>query len=126
MREKNASATIWDKLGISLSVLCAIHCLTFPILFSLLPLWHGHHAAEEWIHVVFLILIIPTIYLVMKGHHIRLVTFLLIGGFSVLVLGLILGFMHFEILETVVTVIGSVLLISGHFLNYRSHQIHTH
>ena len=126
MREHNASARIWDKLGISLSVLCAIHCLTFPILFSLLPLWHGHHAAEEWIHVVFLIFIIPTIYLVMKGQHTRLVTFLLMGGFGVLVTGLIVGVMHFETLETVITVFGSTLLISGHYLNFRSHQTHQH
>jgi len=37
----------WDRLGIGLSALCAVHCLLTPVVLSLLPLWHTLHALRS-------------------------------------------------------------------------------
>jgi len=115
----------WDRLGIGLSGLCALHCLLMPVVLSLIPLWPTLRTVNAWVHPALLVLILPVVIGALRrvrrtGH---IATAALLGvGFLVLV-GAWLG--H-DVLgavgERIGTVLGSALLIAGHVLNWRSHR----
>lgn len=125
MSEKNISiSVIWDKLGLSLSVLCAIHCLFIPVMIALLPLSPVALTIEHWMHPIFAVLIAPTIfYAVRRSHFNSKIVSLLSVGFLFIIAGWLIGdFWLGHTFETVTTLIGSILLIAGHWYNYRHHQ----
>ncbi len=123
--EKSITASIlWDKFGLGISTICAIHCLFFPVLIALLPLTSIAPFFTEWIHPIFIALIAPTVYFASKRSHFdKTITLLLVSGLAFILIGWLVG--H-ELLgfwfETSSTFIGSILLVRGHWLNYRHHQ----
>lgn len=122
------SKTVWDRLGIGLSGLCAVHCLLIPLVAALLPLWPVAESVHVWSHPVLFLLIVPTVWLALRngGYRRRSVTLLLLGGLSTVGMAGLLhdvtGLLASEWGEAVITLAGSVQLISGHGLNYRSHR----
>jgi hypothetical protein len=123
--QKSLSASvIWDRLGIGISTVCAIHCLFFPVLIATLPMWGFASILHEWAHPVFIVLIAPTVYIASKRSHFnKLVTATLTAGLALIILGWILGHHLLGIwFETAFTVAGSGLLIMGHWKNYRHHR----
>lgn len=116
---------LWDRIGIGISSICAIHCLILPVLISLLPLWGFTSFMHEWAHPLFIILLVPTIYYAARRSYYdrKIVGFLLTGLILVLV-GWLAGHHWFGLLfETLVTMAGSIFLIAGHWLNYRHHRV---
>jgi hypothetical protein len=115
----------WDRLGIGLSGLCALHCLLMPVALSVLPLWPALQALHAWVHPALLLLMLP----VLGGalHRARgtghVTTAVLLGlGFLVLV-GAWWGHDTWGAVgERIGTVTGSALLIAGHVLNWRQHR----
>jgi hypothetical protein len=125
LAEKSITASIlWDRFGLGLSAICAIHCLFFPVLVALLPLLSVSPFLAEWLHPLFIVLIAPTVYFASKRSHFdRKITRLLGSGFLLVLAGWLIG--HFWLgfwVETGSTLAGSLLLIRGHWLNYRHHQ----
>ncbi|MEO1021862.1 MAG: MerC domain-containing protein [Bacteroidota bacterium] len=111
----------WDRLGISLSILCAIHCLFFPLFISVMPLVPSDGWLEELIHLLFFLLIAPTVWFAVKDAiHRSKVFILLLTGVVLIAIALIAGSYIGELTETVITLIGSSLLIAGHWTNYRT------
>src|SRR5690625_5907200 len=53
---------LWDRIGIGISGICAIHCLILPVLISLMPLWGFTSFMHGWAHPIFLLLLVPTIF----------------------------------------------------------------
>jgi hypothetical protein len=119
------ASLIWDRLGISVSGICAIHCLVVPVIISILPLWSFANLFHSWMHPVFILLLIPVVYFaVRRSHFDRTITVILFAGFSFVVIGWLLG--HFWLgflFETFMTLLGSGMLIAGHWLNYRHHRV---
>lgn len=125
MSEKSFTASVlWDKLGIGISGICAIHCLVVPVLVAVLPLWGFTTMMHDWLHPIFILLILPTVYFASKRSHFdKKITWLLSAGFLLVLIGWFPG--HFWIglwFETTLTIFGSGLLITGHWFNYRHHQ----
>lgn len=125
LSEKSLTASIlWDKFGIGVSGICAIHCLFFPAIISLLPVFTFAPYLHEWAHPLFLVLLLPIVYYAAKRSHFdRRITSLLVIGFLFVLAGWLLG--HFWLglaVETTLTLIGSFVLIAGHWLNYRHHR----
>lgn len=122
------SKTVWDRLGIGLSGLCAVHCLLFPLVVALLPLWPVAESIHLWSHPVLFLLIVPTVWLALRngGYRRRGVSLLLLGGLATVGMAGLLhdwtGLVASEWGEALITLAGSVLLINGHWLNYRSHR----
>ena len=119
----------WDRLGIGLSGLCAVHCLLTPVVLSLLPLWPTLQAVNAWVHPSLLALLLPVVVGALRrarrtGH---IATVALLGsGFLVLV-GAWWGHdMWGAVGERIVTVAGSALLIAGHVQNWRGHRASEH
>lgn len=124
MAEKSITASLlWDRFGLGLSAICAIHCLFFPVLIAILPLASATFM-HEWAHPLFALLIAPTVYYASKRSHFdQKITWFLVAGFLLILIGWLVG--HYIVglwFETGITVAGSFMLIWGHWLNYRHHQ----
>ncbi|WP_096085116.1 MerC domain-containing protein [Agaribacterium haliotis] len=120
---KNPSI-VADKLAISLSFLCTLHCLAMPLMLILLPSLAALHLDNEAFHLWMVAAVLPTsIYALTMGCKKHKRYYLLaIGaaGLSLLVLAVMLGESVLgERGEKIFTAVGSVLIATGHFLNYR-------
>jgi hypothetical protein len=116
----------WDWLGISASVICAIHCALLPLLLTSLPLFGVniiHHLGFE-LGMIALALVIGSysMYHGYKKHHHRLTPWLLflLGG-AFLILKQIFPTYQYWLLAPAVC-----LIIYSHLLNVRSCRSHNH
>jgi len=115
----------WDRLGIGLSGLCALHCLLMPVALSLLPMWSTLQAVHAWVHPALLVLMLPVVggALHRARHTGHVGTAALLGlGFLTLVAAWWGHDLWGAAGERIGTVAGSALLIAGHVLNWRRHR----
>lgn len=113
----------WDRIGIWLSGLCALHCLVVPVALALLPLWPVALRWHDWAHVAFAVLLVPVTLVAMWGAHRRErpwgIPFSLGLGLLLVLLAIAARASLGEVGETLVTLTGSILLITGHWRNWR-------
>ena len=125
-------ASIWDRIGIGLSGLCAVHCLVTPIALVAFSLWPAALAVDAWLHPIFAALLIPTtlmaIRLAVRHRHARHIPLLLAVGLLLVLAAMAIGEVAGAMSEAGVTVIGSGLLITGHWQNGHAcaHEHHDH
>lgn len=134
-----------DSVAISMSVVCAIHCLLTPVLVVLLPVLATTFWVHKDFHIWMLLLVLPTtslaVFLGCRKHRDRFVLGLSLAGLSCLFLVSVYesffhvnqllhhgsdcarcsgkvsaGFFNFT---TLVNICGGLLLASGHVRNYR-------
>jgi len=109
-----------DKAGIIVSVLCAIHCLSLPILVSILPLIGLQFLSNEIVEFIFILLALFIATLSLSGSYFKIhrnffpIAVLLIG-FLILIVGRNL----FEEFEVVLTVTGALVVITAHIINWK-------
>jgi len=114
-----------DRLGVLLSGVCMVHCLLLPVMLSTLPLWPAAAAWHRWLHPVFALILIPTTMVAAvagyRKHGRRRIVGVLGVGLAVILSAGVLGHaMPGAAVETGLTVAGSVLLIAGHWRNWRA------
>lgn len=110
----------WDRIGIGLSGICAIHCLLVPVMVSLIPLWPAFEELHGYTHLFFFLAIAPAVILSLKRRHeSALITLFLIGGVTIIFFAWFFNETLGEYGEAGVTLIGSLSLIRGHWLNYK-------
>ena len=109
-----------DKLSITLSMACMIHCLLMP---SFLILTSGFLALaidNELIQKIFLILVIPvSLYALISGfqnHKITSYLYLGISGLWLLIFAVFFG----ELAEQVLTFLGSLIVAFSHYQNFQT------
>lgn len=112
-----------DKLAISLSLLCAIHCLFFPVLIVLLPSITALQLNEEAFHVWMLWAVIPTsVYALTIGckqHQQHRVLMMGLLGILFLLLAVLLSELPLdESWEKPLTLFGAIIIALGHYWNY--------
>jgi hypothetical protein len=119
-----------DRLGIIASCICAIHCLATPLLTLAWP-FIATHTAHEWIHIGLLLFVAPLAlfaFSTQRKKHGSNVPFAFgISGLAFLAAGVIfhdLAHDHFA-LYVAINVIGSSLLIYGHYKNIKLCQCNT-
>lgn len=135
-----------DRLGISLSLLCMIHCFLTPVLLLLLPLMNTHPSEGMWFwgievlsseswHVIFL-LVVPMVALLAflpgwRHHRDKRIWGFAAIGFFFLGAGVFTGWLGGEahhknemsmqnisaLSELILTIIGSTFFIRAHFIN---------
>ena len=114
---------IADKSAISLSLLCALHCLLLPAAIVLYPSTLGFLPGDESVHFVLLFVVIPiSAYALIKGgkvHKSRKVFITGISGLLALVAAVVLGHdIVGEFGEKILTVLGSIIVIIAHIKNH--------
>ena len=112
-----------DKLAISLSAVCVLHCLFMPS-FLILSSWFAAFSIDnEFIHYAILIVAIPvSAFALIRGfkNHKKLSYF--VNGFfglSLLVFAVLAAGITGEIGEKSLTVLGSLFVIYAHFKNHQ-------
>ncbi len=114
----------WDRIGIVLSGLCAVHCLLAPLALATLSLWPVTFDPDAWLHPIFAVLLIPAtlmaIRVAVRHQHARHIPMLLGGGLMLVLAAMVVGDVAGAMSEAAVTVLGSSLLITGHWRNKRA------
>ncbi|NBD96203.1 MAG: MerC family mercury resistance protein [Gammaproteobacteria bacterium] len=113
-----------DRIAISASALCMVHCLAMPLLVIAIPVLSSTFLADEAFHRFLVWLVLPVslaaLFIGCRRHKdILVVSF---GGLGLILLISIAYFGH-DLLgesgERIATVVGGVILAVGHFRNYR-------
>ncbi|MEM1116640.1 MAG: MerC domain-containing protein [Bacteroidota bacterium] len=113
-----------DAAGIALSALCIVHCLAIPLVATGALAWAASESIHIGLTVVLALIVVAVAVPSYRRHRRAIVPVLLGGGLALLIAALTVGEAAGETAETVLTVIGSVVLIAGHVVNLRSHGSH--
>ena len=118
-----------DKIAISLSVLCAIHCFATPMLLVFLPAMAGVLMEPELLHMWMVIVVLPVSALALtlgcKKHRKFGVLALGISGLALMLIAVASGVLGLgESAEKGLTLFGAALISMAHFWNYRLCQHH--
>ncbi len=119
--KSNIHGSKLDNIGMTASILCAIHCAVVPIIITSLPLIGFGFLANPWVEwgmILFALCIgfyaIGLSYF--KTHHKIFPFILMIGGFLIIIAGhLFVKNWH----EAIVVPMGGLLIATAHFFNYR-------
>ena len=116
--------TVSDKTAISLSIVCALHCLALPSLLVFLPSLKALNLADEMVHLWMLVAVIPiSIYALTMGcrKHKRLSIMLLgLVGLAVLIAAALLGHdILGEAGEKAVVTTGAFIIAVSHWQNHQ-------
>lgn len=115
----------WDKVGMFLSALCALHCLLTPILMITLPLM-AEKFEDPLVHIVLALFVVPVgCYAFLSGfkhHHNKSILITgLVGVFIVGMTSILPIFVeHFHEVEIPLMILGSLILLAAHFQNRKS------
>ena len=109
-----------DKLAISLSAACVIHCLFAPTLIIFAYSFLSFSVESELVHFIILMLALPisALALILGYRNHKVLSFLMIGivGLSLMLLAVLLGE---GTSEKVLTVIGSCSVAYAHYKNHK-------
>jgi hypothetical protein len=108
-----------DKIGMILSIGCMIHCVLFPILLPLLPMIGLFVGCDNNFHFILTFFIVGVAIIALIPGFIKhkiLTPFILASiGITCLIFALNV---KIEITETIVTILGGIFLIFGHYTNH--------
>ena len=117
-----------DKFSITLSVVCAFHCLILPVLITLAPTLAALNLDDERFHFWMVVAALPiSVYGLTLGCKKHKRYQLLVLGFiglllliSALLLEDQLDVLNSSVInEKSMTLLGAIFLATGHWLNYR-------
>ena len=116
----------WDALGVTASVACAIHCAVLPLFMSALPLFginiiHNFAFEAGMVALAFGIGAYSFYHGYKKHHHSLLPFSIFTVGLVLLVLKLFVA--HYQ---TWLLIPAVGLIVTAHFMNYRSCRVHNH
>ena len=124
MIAQNRWQGVFDRVAISTSALCMIHCLATPFLIIGVPVLSSTFIAGEAFHRFLVWIVLPVslvaLFIGCRRHKDAVVA--AFGGLGLLLLVLTAYFGHQLLGETgerVATVVGGLILAMGHFRNYR-------
>ncbi|MEM9103664.1 MAG: MerC domain-containing protein [Pseudomonadota bacterium] len=118
------SQTATDKMAIGISVLCAFHCLVLPVTIIFLPSVMAAQLENEAFHLWMVLAVIPiSLYALTLGcqqHKRYSIALLGVIGLLLLVAAIFVAepFLG-ELGEKTFTLLGSCLIVAGHWYNYR-------
>ena len=109
-----------DYTSISLAGICAIHCFFTPVALILFPVVGSTFVFEEIFHELMLFLVIPASVVAMFLGCRRHKDFgvIMLGGVGLYFL-LVGAFAATGYVESILTLIGAFIMISGHLRNFR-------
>ncbi len=114
-----------DKWAMTLSFVCALHCLLVPSFFILTSGFFAISIDNEFIHYSILLFAVPiSCYALISGYKNHNTLKFLISGFGglfMLVFAVMFsGILYGEFGEKSITLLGSILVIYSHYKNYQT------
>jgi len=113
-----------DKMAIGLSFACLVHCLLLPVAIALIPAAGGLAGLPEELHLMLFLVAVPisasAIVAGYRRHGAFLPGAIAAIGLALIGTGAIAGLA--VLVETSITVLGSVLLVAAHLGNWRSNS----
>jgi hypothetical protein len=130
------SHSFWDQIGMGISTICFVHCAILPFFLLGLP-WVAEYLEDSSFHLVIFFLIVPIgLYAFFQGYGHHKNKWVLILGIPGLFLVSFAAFFPHGVTSVehsnhdhsspIITIIGSVLLVSAHFINRRTCRVHKH
>ena len=118
------SQAISDRLAMTLSFACILHCLFMPAFLVSSLTFASIEFSDELLHYSILFLAIPVSLFALlsgkKNHNNNLIFIVGILGLTTLFLALFSeGNFYGVPLETLLTIIGSIIVITAHYKNYQ-------
>ena len=112
-----------DKIGAALSIGCAVHCIITPIILPLLPMLGFFIGHDGYFHLVLSAFIVGVAAFALIPGYLKHkekapLTFALIGITIILLMGVLEHFIESPLI-VVGTIIGSLNIITGHYLNHK-------
>ncbi|RME16303.1 MAG: MerC domain-containing protein [Bdellovibrio sp.] len=123
---------LWDRLGVFVSGLCIIHCLSLPILLAFFPqIKKKFFPKEDFTHMILLAFILGFAGAAfLSGYHVhgekKPVIFMSIGVLIVIFATYFAHNLLGHYWEPVLAIIGSLFLIYAHILNHKHCKICNH
>jgi hypothetical protein len=122
--EKVDAQKFLDRIAISASLLCLLHCLVTPLLLIAAPVISSTFLADDEFHRILVTFVLPVsliaLFLGCRRHKDRVV--FVLGGLGLISL-VSIAYLGHDLLgafgEKGATVISGVTLAIGHFRNYR-------
>jgi hypothetical protein len=133
---KTNDKNFWDKIGLTLSSLCLLHCLALPVVIVAFPALKSFFL-EDFTHKLFGSLIVVSAYLAFwpnfKIHKQKSVLIWGSIGVALIIFSVFLyEHTHNESLDHIITMIASAVLIYSHIKNIKcahaacAHSHHQH
>lgn len=117
-----------DRLGMTASTLCAIHCALVPIFLTTLPLLGLEFLANPWVEMSMIIasVILGTLSLSLsyRKQHRKLLPFIILfAGFGLIAFG---HFSAFSSIESILIPLGGITIAAAHLVNWRLNRTCSH
>lgn len=101
-----------------------VHCLVLPVVLASLAVWPVMEDVHAWLHPVFAVLLVPTTFVAgrhgWRVHRDNRVIIVLAAGLLVVLAAGVLGHsVPGAFIETALTLLGSTILMVGHWRNWR-------
>ncbi|AWV99483.1 MerC domain-containing protein [Arcticibacterium luteifluviistationis] len=109
---------LFHKLGLSLSFLCAIHCLAMPFVLVLLPFLGANFFSDEAEFLMIGVSLLIGFFVLLKDyrHHDNILPLVLLGASFCLVL------LHVFVHNHVIVSLSSISMAVAYFYNWRLHK----
>lgn len=112
-----------DKFAVSASALCAVHCLSLPLLLGVFPALGATFFGQEAFHVLLLWFVIPlsvvSLSMGCRKHKSWAVAILGLAGLAILCLAAFFGHdVLGEAGERIATLLGATIIAVAHLRNY--------
>ena len=122
MDNSSGSSEVLDKVAVTLSGLCLVHCLALPFLVVILPF--SGLFSDDHLHMQMLVLVIPVSVVALAlgfRRHRRLGVILAgVTGLLIITLGGTIAHEHYGLItDRLLTVAGSLILAFTHYRNFR-------
>lgn len=114
----------FNKMGICISGLCIVHCLLMPFLLLAFPAFFSQlDHSEPNLHLIFGILVLTSAAVVIFPHCKKAgrkdIIAIVLTGVLFIITGFSIGHGISELAEQIFTIIGSLILIFGHYKNMK-------
>jgi hypothetical protein len=120
-RQRSDFGAVGDRAAIGASILCIVHCLALPLVVALFPTLAQFADAPESAHLVLYLVAVPISGWAMVGgfrrHGLVLPMAWAAVGLGLMGVGALAGLTY--LLETGITVAGSLALAFAHLINWR-------
>jgi hypothetical protein len=122
MRMKSFYHAKWDAIGIGASLLCAVHCVFLPVLFTTLPLFGIEILENAYLEAATLLVSMAAGgWAIWRGytklHHKKALVIQFLMGLALLILG---NCFHHAPMEIPLKIAGAMLIIVAHIRNWRA------